>query len=884
MRVIVFEDRFPDDVFVFSETKVELVGVLFCLVRARERRKNISVKNTFEIIRREKNARKTPSRLTLVQLLSSNLIVLKSTPPQTSARLPHACPFNLTPSVDVVNLTSKSPFFSELFVGMRMNISTSVVLCCQRTRSFLGSSARYFCFSALVIRERSSSEEESNAILISSFLFVASSEASDDVDIFICGVFPTCAYFYPHSFSRAERSKRARKKTKTRTRSREMGRDDDGSNEDATETFFPSVPGLRYIPNLLDAETHDVLVQFIHSQLALGRSGKLEKKATYTPIPPKWDKRLQGREMLQYGTYTHSNRVYTDHEVEVEPMPEILRELVVERLVERGVFGEEKNEEDARKNLSSGGGGVGGGANDTSRRRFLPDSCTVNVYRKGQWLPPHVDNPNFKRPFCTVSLLADEMCIFGRGIVWHPGLDESSTSGSGSSNSSSNSAVLPEESWYDMTNALDGEECRVVCEKNSAIILDGESGDVYEHAILPVRAEDGRISLTFRKRDWDEDAVNKRTEETEKWRAEYREKRKTAYEATKEEVVRVETERARIARERLERKKAKEARKLETLARKQRELEIVEERRKEKEEKKKTKEPKSKTHKECLPVPEGLLKNDGDDNNDKKKNDDNDDDKNISDVNRMPEVEREYVQKVYDVVAKQWHGTRYRSWPAIEKFVANQPKNGFVADIGCGNGKNMHDVVKGGGTVIGMDFSHGLIEICAEQGFEVQVADALMVPYRSRVFDYALNIAVLHHISSEERRIRMCEETLRVVKVGGVALFCAWAYEQDKGGVSGHDFLAQDVLVPFHKRPIAKGMRPAEQKELDDAMVREGKAPSHGEINQEKHTVVYQRYCHVYKEGELEKLFEKIPGCKVEAAYFDFGNWCVEVRVTRELK
>ena len=134
-------------------------------------------------------------------------------------------------------------------------------------------------------------------------------------------------------------------------------------------------------------------------------------------------------------------------------------------------------------------------------------------------------------------------------------------------------------------------------------------------------------------------------------------------------------------------------------------------------------------------VPEGLLKNDGDDNKDKKGNDDNEDDKNISDVNRMPEVEREYVQKVYDVVAKQWHGTRYRSWPAIEKFVANQPKNGFVADIGCGNGKNMHDVVKGGGTVIGMDFSHGLIEICAEQGFEVQVADALMVPYRSRVFD-----------------------------------------------------------------------------------------------------------------------------------------------------
>ena len=66
MRVIVFEDRFPDDVFVFSETKVELVGVLFCLVRALERRKNISVKNTFEIKEEgektlEKHHRDSPS-------------------------------------------------------------------------------------------------------------------------------------------------------------------------------------------------------------------------------------------------------------------------------------------------------------------------------------------------------------------------------------------------------------------------------------------------------------------------------------------------------------------------------------------------------------------------------------------------------------------------------------------------------------------------------------------------------------------------------------------------------------------------------------------------------------------------------------------------------
>ena len=201
--------------------------------------------------------------------------------------------------------------------------------------------------------------------------------------------------------------------------------------------------------------------------------------------PTEWDRRLQGREMLQYGTYTHSNRVYDKDEVDVETMPKILKDRVVQRLVERGVF-----DEDA----------------------FLPDSCTINVYRKGQWLPPHVDNPHFKRPFCTVSLVADETCIFGKGIAWHPGLDESR----------STSERRKEENWQDVTETFEGEACRVVCEKNSALVLDGESGDVYEHAVLPVRAEVGRISLTFRKRDWDEDAVKRRTIETDKWRAQYR--------------------------------------------------------------------------------------------------------------------------------------------------------------------------------------------------------------------------------------------------------------------------------------------------------------------------------------------------------------------------
>ena len=32
-------------------------------------------------------------------------------------------------------------------------------------------------------------------------------------------------------------------------------------------------------------------------------------------------------------------------------------------------------------------------------------------------------------------------------------------------------------------------------------------------------------------------------------------------------------------------------------------------------------------------------------------------------VAALPALERDHVQRVYDAVAEQWHGTRYKAWP-----------------------------------------------------------------------------------------------------------------------------------------------------------------------------------------------------------------------------
>ena len=579
--------------------------------------------------------------------------------------------------------------------------------------------------------------------------------------------------------------------------------------------------GAEVFRDAVDDGLHDAVCAWVAEELERGRRGELEGK-THAPVPPKWARRDQSREMLQYGTYTHSNRV--DAETRVAAMPAIFED-VLDALVARGVIGKDEK----------------------------MDSCTVNVYGKGQWIPPHIDNPTFARPFVTVSLASAQTMTMGRGMLWPSG-DEKPDPGV----------------------VYEGEEFRVVLPAKSAVRMEGRAADEYEHAIPPV-SED-RISLTFRRRmaaNTEGDAIAAQMAMTEQFRAMYREKRavgrddslKEPKEVSEEQRRResIAAERAAIKAAREERKKAKQLRKE---GKRSDALEMEEATRKNPSPSVKTSVSNAGTtatelvkkppKRACAVVPENFI--------DAAKK-----------VTAMPEVEREHVQKVYDIVAQQWHGTRYRAWTGVEAFVRKQPPGLLAADVGCGNGKNIPEIVKGGGFALGSDFSRGLIEICRDSGYEVMVADAVILPYRSDVFDYALNIAVLHHISSPERRVELVKETMRIVKVGGVALFYAWALEQEQGGVSGHQFEGQDVLVPFHNKIKVKGVAPEDERERQS---RVSGAPTHGEADREKRSVVYQRYCHVYTEGELPKLFENLPWCEVTAAYYDHGNWCVEVLKT----
>ena len=50
------------------------------------------------------------------------------------------------------------------------------------------------------------------------------------------------------------------------------------------------------------------------------------------------------------------------------------------------------------------------------------------------------------------------------------------------------------------------------------------------------------------------------------------------------------------------------------------------------------------------------------------------------------DIEKIFVQDVYDRIADEFSNSRYRPWICVEDFLDSIPENAKIADIGCGNG------------------------------------------------------------------------------------------------------------------------------------------------------------------------------------------------------
>tara|TARA_B100001094_G_C17955233_1_gene682635 strand:- start:169 stop:786 length:618 start_codon:yes stop_codon:yes gene_type:complete len=202
-------------------------------------------------------------------------------------------------------------------------------------------------------------------------------------------------------------------------------------------------------------------------------------------------------------------------------------------------------------------------------------------------------------------------------------------------------------------------------------------------------------------------------------------------------------------------------------------------------------------------------------------------------------IEDIHVKDIYNKIANEFDNTRYRPWSCVESFLGDVPVNSSIGDIGCGNGKNMlfrKDCINHG-----CDFSSGLVNICNKKGLNVINGDTLNIPFSDNSFDYTLSIAVIHHLSTEEKRKRAIAELIRVTKPNGKILVLVWALEQPE--TSRRKFTQQSNMVDWKDK---------------------------------KGNLLGKRYYYVFKENELESLVDD--KTKIIKKFNEAGNWGVVIQ------
>ena len=159
------------------------------------------------------------------------------------------------------------------------------------------------------------------------------------------------------------------------------------------------------------------------------------------------------------------------------------------------------------------------------------------------------------------------------------------------------------------------------------------------------------------------------------------------------------------------------------------------------------------------------------------------------------------VEKVYDSIAEGFYHLRRQ--PAVfdtEKY-ARAWKQGKLLDVGCGVATHSIVFAKYGFDCVGVDISKQQLFWAKKNmekngvNFPLVKSDCLKLPFKNNTFDYVISIAVVHHLDSEEKRLKSFREIWRVLKPNGVAFITAWNKTQPR-----FFFGKQDRYVSWNHR------------------------------------------------------------------------------------
>jgi ubiquinone/menaquinone biosynthesis C-methylase UbiE len=227
------------------------------------------------------------------------------------------------------------------------------------------------------------------------------------------------------------------------------------------------------------------------------------------------------------------------------------------------------------------------------------------------------------------------------------------------------------------------------------------------------------------------------------------------------------------------------------------------------------------------------------------------DSKTLTQENKFGEdFEKQHVNNIYDKIADHFDKTRFSCWNYVKSFldsISITNNNLKICDVGCGNGKYMmylKDKKINNNQIFGCDMSTSLVKICTDKNLNVIQNDITKLSYKDNTFGFVICIAVLHHLSTEERRLKALSELVRITNKGGKMLITIWALnDSDEVNTKKQQITdngkTQDVMVPW----ITSGKN------------------------------IGNRYYHMFKQDELELLCKKLKTIKLIDSKYEKGNY-----------
>jgi len=215
--------------------------------------------------------------------------------------------------------------------------------------------------------------------------------------------------------------------------------------------------------------------------------------------------------------------------------------------------------------------------------------------------------------------------------------------------------------------------------------------------------------------------------------------------------------------------------------------------------------------------------------------------------------EDQYVHNTYHSIASQFDQTRRKVWSSTIKVLSELAKNlgesPRIIEVGAGNGRNLDFMkqIKPNAELVAVEPCSEFCQLMLDKNtMKVHQGRHLELPSELGTFDLVLSIAVIHHLSTRERRLEALRELVQLTRYDGLIVIQVWACRPTSAKSSRLqwkiiDEKTSDYLIPW-------------QRVQKDGMI-------------------YKRFYHLFVEGELEELVSELEGVKIVHSFRDNENW-----------